>query len=72
MAPSSISLIGFVTTDDQYAYKRMPFGLKNAPATFQRLMNLVLKDYINVFVIVYIDDNIIYLETKEFHKEPLG
>ena len=49
----------------------MPFGLKNAPATFQRLMYIILKDYINDFVIVYIDDIIVYSKNKEDHKTHL-
>lgn len=50
----------FSTPFGHYEYIRMPFGLKNAPSTFQRLMNSVLREYINKICVVYMDDILIF------------
>ncbi|KFY47335.1 hypothetical protein V494_00038 [Pseudogymnoascus sp. VKM F-4513 (FW-928)] len=45
----------------------MPFGLTNAPASMQRLMNDALHEYLDIFVIVYLDDILVYSTSKEEH-----
>merc|ERR1711893_344723 len=52
-------------------YVTMPFGLNNAPATFQRLMEKMLDGLVYQFVVVYLDDVVIYSESIEKHLEHL-
>jgi len=58
----------FLTAYGLYQFKVIPFGLVNAPATFQRLMNDVLRDYLRKFCLVYLDDIIIYSKSLKDHK----
>ena len=57
----------FSTPQGHYEFVRMPFGLKNAPATFQRHMKYVLRDFINKICVVYMDDILIFSTTLEEH-----
>uniref|UniRef100_A0A3B3BWV7 Gypsy retrotransposon integrase-like protein 1 n=1 Tax=Oryzias melastigma TaxID=30732 RepID=A0A3B3BWV7_ORYME len=57
----------FSTTSGHYEYLVMPFGLCNAPSVFQAFVNDVFRDMLNRFVIVYIDDILIYSSSFEEH-----
>ena len=59
------SKTAFLTHRGQYVYNVMPFGLCNAPATFQRLMERVPGPLIGTGVLVFLDDVVIYAETTE-------
>jgi len=57
----------FRTRYRQYEYKVMPFGLVTAPATFQAMMNKILREFLDHGVVVYLDNILIYSENMEHH-----
>jgi hypothetical protein len=68
---SDISRTAFRTRYGLYDYTVMSFGPTNAPAYFMYLMNKVFMEYMDMFVVVFIDNILVYSETKEDHEEHL-
>lgn len=60
MKPEDEEKTAFSTPFGHYQFSRMPFGLKTAPSTFQRLMNMVLTGHQGLQCFVYLDDIVIY------------
>ena len=62
----------FITKWGTYAYQKMPFGLINARATFQRAMDIAFKGLINKTVVVYLDDITVFSKKKSNHLHDLN
>ena len=57
----------FRTRYGHFEYTVMPFGLTNAPTVFQHMANDIFRDFLDIFIIVYLDDILIYSKTQEEH-----
>jgi putative NADPH-quinone reductase len=69
--PGDENKTAFTTRFGQFEYIVMPFGLCNAPATFQKYINHVLQPFLDKFCTAYLDDILIYSNSEEEHREHL-
>jgi hypothetical protein len=69
--PANIQKTTFITKYGLYEFMVMSFGLTNAPTYFMYLMNSVFMDYLDKFVVVFIDDILVYSNNEQEHEEDL-
>ena len=71
IVPECKHKMAFVTKRGTFAYRVMPFGLKNAPSTFQRLMFHIFKDFLKSFLEVYVNDLCVHSQKRMDHLSQL-
>lgn len=67
IAPGDEEKTAFKTRYGHFEFLVMPMGLRNAPATFQALMNAIFRDCIDEFVVIYLDDILVFSDSREEH-----
>lgn len=67
ISPDDVEKTAFKTKYGNFEFLVMPMGLRNAPATFQALMNSIFGDCIEDFIVIYLDDILIFSESREDH-----
>lgn len=72
LAEEDTEKTSFSVNGGKYEFTRMPFGLKNAPATFQRVMDCILRDLVGGCCFVYMDDIIIFSSSLQEHAKHLA
>src|SRR3569833_1949864 len=71
IVPQDIPKTAFTTPFGLYEWIVLPMGLTNSPATFQNVMNRIFQDYVDKFVVVYLDDIMVFSDNMEEHQQHL-
>jgi hypothetical protein len=71
MLPADEAKTTFKTHHGHFQFRVMPFGLTNAPATFQCLMNAIFGPFMRRFILIFMDDILVFSKTLDEHIEHL-
>ncbi|KAL0355584.1 UNVERIFIED_CONTAM: Retrovirus-related Pol polyprotein from transposon [Sesamum radiatum] len=71
LAPEDHKRVSFITSDGTFCYVAMPFGLKNAGATYQRLVDKIFRPQLGENMVVYVDDMLVKSKESHYHVEDL-